>query len=75
MGILIHKHCLTKFLSESKESQQIDNVKSIYSQGKVENKHYWEFLVVPSGYKNLPANSGDKGLILVWEDPTCQGSN
>ena len=24
--------------------------------------------------KNLPANAGDTGSILVWEDPTCRGA-
>ena len=24
--------------------------------------------------KNPTANAGDKGSILVWEDPTCQGT-
>ena len=24
--------------------------------------------------KNLLTNAGDKGSILVWEDPTCQGA-
>lgn len=24
--------------------------------------------------KNLLTNAGDKGSILVWEDPTCQGT-
>ena len=24
--------------------------------------------------KNLPANAGDTGLTLVWEDPTCRGA-
>ena len=30
----------------------------------------------PSGTvaKNLTAIAGDKGSILVWEDPTCQGA-
>ena len=24
--------------------------------------------------ENLPANAGDTGSILVWEDPTCRGT-
>ena len=33
----------------------------------------WDF---PSGpvVKNLPCNTGDTGLILVWEDHTCLGA-
>ena len=27
-----------------------------------------------SAVKNLPANAGDMGRSLIWEDPTCQGA-
>ena len=37
------------------------------------NRMVWGF---PSSsvVNSLPANTGDMGSILVWEDPTCQGA-
>ena len=44
------------------------------------NFHVWSFFQSPANgfpgdsmVKNLPASTGDMGLSLVWEDPTCQG--
>ena len=37
-------------------------------------KKYSEGFPGGSVVENLPANAGDTGLALVWEDPTCRGA-